>query len=76
MGKKEFFTVKELSNHINVKPKTIYSWVSKRILPCYQFEGLLRFEKTEIDQWLNQKKQPFNNLEAHHSKLLEQQNRL
>lgn len=52
--KEEFFTVKELSSFLNVKPKTLYSWVSKRVIPFYRLQGVLRFKKEEIDQWLTE----------------------
>jgi len=48
----EFLTIKQLSEYLNVKPKTLYSWVGKRVIPFYQIQGVIRFRKTEIDQWL------------------------
>ena len=53
---KQFFTVKELSEYMNVKPKTIYSWVAKNVLPFYQFEVAIRFKKSEIDTWIKNHK--------------------
>ena len=50
-----FFTVKELSKYLNVKGKTIYSWVSKKVIPFYRMQGALRFKKVEIDLWLKHK---------------------
>jgi excisionase family DNA binding protein len=50
--KDTFFTVKELSEYLNVKGKTIYSWVSKGVIPFYRIQGVLRFKKSEIDLWL------------------------
>ena len=58
----EFLTVKELSAYLNVKGKTIYSWVGKKVIPCYQLEGVLRFKKPEIDQWLLERRSKVNNL--------------
>jgi len=51
----KFFTVNELSNYLNVKGKTIYSWASKSVIPFYRMQGVLRFEKGEIDLWLKKK---------------------
>jgi excisionase family DNA binding protein len=53
--KDTFLTVKELSNHINVKGKTIYSWVSMKVIPFYRLQGVIRFKKCEIDLWLMNK---------------------
>jgi len=50
-----FLTVKELSTYLNVKGKTIYSWVSKKVIPFYRMQGALRFKKGEIDLWLKNK---------------------
>jgi len=54
MASTEFLTVKELSAYIRVKPGTLYLWVKKKIIPHYQLEGVIRFKKIEIDQWLIQ----------------------
>jgi len=62
MSANEFLTVKELSEYLNVKGKTIYSWVGKKVIPCYQLEGVLRFKKPEIDQWLLERRSKVNNL--------------
>jgi excisionase family DNA binding protein len=53
--KDTFLTVKELSKYLNIKRKTIYSWVSKAVIPFYRMQGVLRFEKGEIDLWLKKK---------------------
>ena len=50
MSLKGFLTIKELSEYLGIKPKTLYSWVSKRVLPHYRIEGLIRFKLKEIDQ--------------------------
>ena len=55
MKDSKFFSIKELSEYISVKPKTLYSWVSKRVIPFYRLEGVLRFKKGEIDAWLKDK---------------------
>ena len=52
MLKKEFLSINELSEYIGIKPKTLYFWVSKRVIPHYRILGLIRFEKHEIDNWL------------------------
>jgi len=52
MFSKQFLSINDLSQYIGVKPKTLYSWVSKRVIPHYRIMGLVRFNKREIDQWL------------------------
>ncbi len=46
-------TVKELSAWLNIKPSTLYLWVSKNKIPCRRIHGLLRFEREDIQQWLD-----------------------
>ena len=47
-----FFTVKELSKYLMVKPSTLYAWASRGIIPHYKVYGLLRFKQDEIDAWI------------------------
>jgi len=53
MSPKTFLSIKELSEYIGIKPKTLYSWVSKGVIPHYRLMGLVRFNRKEIDKWLN-----------------------
>ncbi|MCC2641294.1 MAG: putative DNA-binding protein Excisionase family (modular protein) [Nitrospira sp.] len=46
-------TVKELSAWLNIKPSTLYLWVSQNKIPCRRIHGLLRFEPDAIQAWLN-----------------------
>ena len=48
----KLLTTKELSKYINVKEKTIYSWVGKGLIPYLKFNGVLRFNLVEIEQWV------------------------
>ena len=52
MSLKHFLSIKELSEYIGIKPKTLYSWVSKGVIPHYRIMGLVRFNKREIVKWL------------------------
>lgn len=45
-------TVKELSAWLNIKPSTIYLWVSQNKIPCRRIHGLVRFEPEAIQAWL------------------------
>ncbi len=46
-------TVKELSAWLNIKPSTLYLWVSENKIPCRRIHGLVRFEPEAIQTWLN-----------------------
>ena len=46
-------TIKELSAWLNIKPSTLYLWVSQNKIPCRRVHGLIRFEPDAIQEWLN-----------------------
>lgn len=46
-------TIKELSAWLNIKPSTLYLWVSQKKIPCLRIYGLVRFEREAIQAWLN-----------------------
>ena len=48
--------VHQLSELINVRPKTIYDWVHKEQIPYYKLGGSLRFNSDEIKKWIKSKK--------------------
>lgn len=45
-------TIKELSNYLSIKEKTIYAKVEKNEITHYRIGKLIRFKKDEIDKWL------------------------
>ena len=50
---KEFLTIEELSDRLGVKKTTLYSWVASGLIPHLRLgRRLIRFNKEEIDQWL------------------------
>lgn len=51
----ELMDVTELSQYLKVNPQTIYNWVSNNKVPCTKVGDLLRFKKTDIDEWLKKK---------------------
>lgn len=44
-------TVKELSEIIKVKEKTLYQWAELGQIPCIKLNGCLRFDLDEIEKW-------------------------
>ena len=47
-----WLTVKNLSQRLQIKPSTLYAWVSHGKIPCWKIHGLIRFDPIEIDRWL------------------------
>ncbi|MGP0628666.1 helix-turn-helix domain-containing protein [Nitrospina sp. 32_T5] len=58
---KEYMTVKEVAAYLRARPKTIYSWASEGKIPAYKVNGLLLFDKSEIDEFIRANKiRPIN----------------
>jgi excisionase family DNA binding protein len=53
---KEFLNINELSECLGIKKSTLYAKVSSNQIPHYKIDRLVRFKKTEIDEWINQRK--------------------
>ena len=51
MGR-EFFTIGQLSEYLNLKRSTLYFQVETGQIPHYRIGRLLRFKKDEIDSWI------------------------
>lgn len=51
-----WLTVRQLSEYLNIKPKTIYSLVSRRTIPHYKIGKLVKFKQDEVDNWMNTKR--------------------
>lgn len=45
-------TVKELSELIKVKEKTLYQWAELGQIPCIKLHGCLRFDWDDIQAWM------------------------
>jgi len=51
----KFVDIKELAEILSVKTSTIYSWVHEDSIPYYKINRLVRFNLSEIMEWLNKK---------------------
>lgn len=45
-------SIKELSEYLSIKQKTLYSWTAQGKIPFVKIHGLIRFQKEEIDTWI------------------------
>jgi len=52
----QLLTIKQLSERINFKIKTIYDWVHRERIPYFKIEGSLRFDYDEVLRWLKNKR--------------------
>ncbi|MFB3919254.1 MAG: helix-turn-helix domain-containing protein [Candidatus Velamenicoccus archaeovorus] len=52
MMEKRYWDINELSEYLNVKVRTIYSWTFQNKIPCVRFGGkILRFDRQAIASW-------------------------
>ncbi len=55
--------VNEVSEILQMSPKTIYHWVQSRQIPFFKVyaargkSGLVRFKQSDLEQWLRKRKQ-------------------
>jgi len=45
-------TIKDLSAWLNIKPSTLYLWVTQGKIPCQKIHGLIRFDRDHVQRWL------------------------
>jgi excisionase family DNA binding protein len=49
----KLLTPKQLADCLNVKPGTVYSWISRGVdIPHIKIQGTLRFRQEAVDTWL------------------------
>jgi excisionase family DNA binding protein len=48
----QLITVKELSEFLKVKPKTLYQWAESKQIPHLKLNGTLRFDLEDIKRWI------------------------
>jgi excisionase family DNA binding protein len=53
---KRFLTVDELSEYLAMPVATLYTWTHQRKIPHIKLGRGLRFDRLEIDKWLESRK--------------------
>jgi excisionase family DNA binding protein len=48
--------VKEVSRLLSVHPKTVYEWKAAGIIPSYTINGEVRFDREQIEEFINQRR--------------------
>lgn len=56
----EIMTIKQVAEYLKVSPRSIYKLVKDGSIPTFRIMNMWRFERTKIDQWINEKN-GFNN---------------
>lgn len=45
-------TIKDLSEHLQIKRSTLYLWAKQGRIPCLKLNGLVRFDPDAIAEWV------------------------
>lgn len=56
-----WFSVDEIAEHLGIKKDTVYKWVKQHNMPFHKVGRLLKFQVTEIDQWVKEGKAAIEN---------------
>lgn len=47
-----WLSVDEIAAHLGIKRETVYTWITKKKMPCHKVGRLWKFNKAEVDQWV------------------------
>ncbi|MFH1367934.1 MAG: helix-turn-helix domain-containing protein [Elusimicrobiota bacterium] len=53
---KRLLNITEASEYLGIKKNTLYGWVCYRKIPYVKIGRLLKFDKHDIDKWIDKKK--------------------
>ncbi len=48
--------IDELADYLKLKKQTIYNWLNQRKITGFKVGGVWRFDRKEIDAWLNSRR--------------------
>jgi excisionase family DNA binding protein len=61
MSDDEIMTVKELAEYLKIAEKTAYRFAAEGKLPGFKVGGSWRFDKKDIQKWIDQRKKDISN---------------
>jgi len=53
---KRLLTIAEVSHYTGFSINTLYSWAARRRIPFIKAGRLIKFDKNEIDRWIDEHK--------------------
>lgn len=59
-----WLSVEEVAEYIGIKRFTVYKWVNRLSLPCHKIGRLLKFRKSEIDEWVKSQDTKMTNIKT------------
>lgn len=51
-----FMTLKEVAGYLRLNQRTIYKWAQEGIIPASKLGSTWRFRRSEIDNWVEKRK--------------------
>ena len=48
-----YWDIKELSRYLHIKSSTLYAWAAQGRIPSIKLHGLVRFQREQIDAWVD-----------------------
>lgn len=52
MTNSRWYSVEEASQHLGIKPTTLYKWIERKKMPAHKVGRLWKFKLEELDQWV------------------------
>ena len=62
MRPKRFLDIPGLCTYLEIKKQTAYSWVYQKKIPYLKIGRLVKFDKQEIDRWIDSKRVPVSDI--------------
>ena len=57
----DILTIKEVDTYLKVADKTVYRMLQRKQIQAFKVGATWRFSKTDIDNWIEEKKEAVNN---------------
>ena len=52
----QFTTLEEVAQHLRIGKRTAYGWAKSGKLPAFKVGGTWRFDRADINRWVNKQK--------------------
>jgi excisionase family DNA binding protein len=65
-----FMIIKEVSEYLKIKVSTAYALVEEKRIPHFRVGRLIRFKKSDIDQWMEGQREEVVNVKVEAKKII------
>ena len=59
-------TLIEVSEYLKISERTTYGWVKEGLLPAFKVGNAWRFDRNDIDEWIEKQKQASDSSRRNH----------